>query len=83
MAEETKTSGETPHNSYEHPQHVFIQEYIDEEYDPELETYRFFVITYSGDYYRLCFTPHDIKRFNLFMSKEQADQKYFKHIINK
>lgn len=80
MAEENVTSGNTI-NQEDRPIYIHIQDIFDETYDEEMEVYIFDFYSYSGQLFSLRLRKKDIERFNLFMRKEDAHQKYFKHLI--
>ena len=83
MAQENVLSGDTPNNhEVERPTFVYIQEIYDEDYDEDLQTYKFSLFTYSGLDIQLNLRKRDIERFVLFMRKTDAELKYISHIIN-
>ena len=82
MAQENILSGDTQNNNEEErPIFVYIQEIYDEDYDDEMETYKFSFITYSGLDIQLNLRKRDIERFVLFMRKTDAEEKYISHLI--
>jgi len=60
--------------------HCTIQEIADSNYDEEMDSYSFIVRSYAGDVINLVLKEKQIKELSLFVSKEQAEQRYFKHI---
>jgi hypothetical protein len=65
------------------PTYVHISEIFDEYYDDEMKLYCFEFYTYSGQHIHLRLRKKDIERFMLYMKKEEADQRYMNHIIDR
>lgn len=80
MAGENVVSGNTQPQE-DRPIYIHIENIFDETYDEEMEVYIFDFFSYSGQQFSLRLRKKDIERFNLFMRKEDAHQKYFKHLI--
>jgi hypothetical protein len=77
MAETTGTT----ENHVPPTQYIHISDIYDESYDEELRQYIFDFYTYAGDHISLRLKKKDIERFNLFMRKADAEQKWIDHII--
>jgi len=75
-----ETSG-TTENHVPRTQYIHISDIYDESYDEELRQYIFDFYTYAGDHISLRLKKKDIERFNLFMRKSDAEQKWIDHII--
>jgi hypothetical protein len=78
MAEATGST----ENEITRTQYIHISDIYDENYDEEMNQYIFDFYTYAGDHIGLRLKKKDIERFNLFMRKADAEQKWIKHIIN-
>jgi len=61
---------------------AMVREIYESEYDEEMNTYKFTILSYSGDMISIGLKESQIKEMGLFVRKEQAEQLYFKHIIN-
>lgn len=82
MANEITGNTESTESIDENPYtHIIIESIFDEEYREETQRYIFTFYTYSGDQYIMHLSKKDIERFNLFMRKSDAEQKWLKHII--
>lgn len=79
MAEATGTTENQEHRT----QYIHISDIYDEFYDEETKHYVFDFYTYAGDHISLRLKKKDIERFNLFMRKSDAEQKWLDHIINR
>jgi hypothetical protein len=57
-----------------------VSEIEDSNYDVDMDKYSFLVRTNSGDFINVMLKERQIKEMSLFVSREQAEQRYFKHI---
>lgn len=58
-----------------------VENIIAEEYDEESDRYTFTIESYSGDMISINLKEKHIQKMILYMRKEQADTRYFKHIM--
>lgn len=78
-----ETTGTTETSQSIPTQYIHIDEIYDEMYDEEMKQYIFEFYTYAGQHISLRLKKRDIERFNLFMRKADAEQKWIEHIINR
>lgn len=65
------------------PTYIHIDQIFEEYYDEEMKLFCFEFFTYSGQLINLRLRKKDIERFVLYMRKEEADQRYMNHIIER
>jgi hypothetical protein len=64
------------------PRHFGLIETIwDEDYDEELNMCIFHLGFYNGEQISISMKPQHIKQMTLFLSKEEANQRYIQHIM--
>jgi hypothetical protein len=78
MEQQSGTTGNEITTKYIH-----ISEIYEEIFDEESKHYTFEFFTFAGEYISLRLKKKDIQRFNLFMNKTDAEQRWLDHIMNR
>jgi hypothetical protein len=78
MEQESGTTGNEITTRYIH-----ISDIYEETFDEETKHYIFEFFTFAGEYISLRLKKKDIQRFNLFMNKSDAEQRWLDHIMNR
>ena len=81
MAQEL--TAQTENNQFRPINMGLVQEIWESDYDEEVDMFSFELAMYNGDVYRLSLKSKQIKEFNLFMLKEQANKRWVDHIMQK
>jgi rhamnogalacturonyl hydrolase YesR len=82
--QEVKTEYKPQMNGYINEQGVLfamVERIYESDYDEEMNTYKFIIQSYAGDFIEIGLKEQQIKEMGLFVRREQAEQQYLKHIM--